>query len=148
MRTFLTAAAAVAALCAGTVASADPMSSPAPAMGAMMAAPVTVKLAAQNGSGESGTATLTQTADGVLVKVNLKGYTAGVAQPNHIHKGTCEKLDPKPAYPLKTMMDGVSTTTVTGVTLADLMNGDYAINVHKSTTEIATYVACGNIPKK
>jgi hypothetical protein len=114
----------------------------------MKGAGTTLKLAAQNGSGETGTATLTQVGDDVKVVVSMTGGNAAGPQPIHIHDGTCAKLDPKPKYPLTTVQDGKSTTTVKGVKLADLMNGDYAINVHKSTTEIATYVACGDIPKK
>jgi len=103
----------------------------------------TFKLSPQNGSGESGTATLTQHGDSLIVKLALTGSTG--SQPAHIHKGTCAKLDPKPAYPLTTVSDGASSTTIKSVTLAQLLKGTYAINVHKSTTDIKTYVACGNL---
>ncbi|HEV2642870.1 MAG TPA: hypothetical protein VGT98_09195, partial [Candidatus Elarobacter sp.] len=66
-------------------------------------------------------------------------------QPAHIHKGTCEKLDPKPTYPLKSAHDGQSETVIEGVTLAQLQKAPYAINVHKSTKEIPVYVSCGNL---
>ncbi len=105
---------------------------------------LTVKMLAQNGSGETGTATLTQVTGGVQVAVNLTGAPAA-AQPTHIHPGTCDKLDPAPKYPLSNTVNGTSTTTVKDVTIADLLKGTYAINVHKSTTDLATYVACGNI---
>ncbi len=103
----------------------------------------TFKLAAQNGSGESGTATLTQESDGLVVKLKLTGGTGD--QPAHIHKGTCAKLDPKPAYPLATVTDGASTTTLKDVKLSELTSGTYAINVHKSTTDLKDYVACGDL---
>jgi len=106
--------------------------------------PVTIALNAQNGSGEDGTATLTQTPDGVQVVVSLKNATAA-AQPAHIHPGTCAKLDPNPKYPLTNVSGGASTTVVKGVTLADLLAGTYAINMHKSTSDLGTYVSCGNI---
>ncbi len=105
---------------------------------------LTVKMLAQNGSGETGTATLTQVTGGVQVVVNLTGAPSG-AQPTHIHPGTCDKLDPAPKYPLSNTVNGTGTSTVKDVTLADLLKGTYAINVHKSTTDLATYVACGNI---
>ncbi len=108
--------------------------------------PIQVKLAAQNSSGESGTATLFDGAKGLIVRLRLEGG-GDVAQPAHIHKGTCEKLDPKPTYPLTTVKDGKSETTIPGVTLADLAKGNYAINVHKSTTDLPTYVSCGNLAK-
>ena len=122
--------------------------SPAPAMMPAMApgGGVMVKLGAQNGSGETGTAMLTQAGDDVKVVATMTGGGA-TAQPIHIHQGTCAKLNPKPQYPLTSVEDGKSTTTLKGMKLADLETGDYAINVHKSTTDIATYVACGDIPK-
>jgi hypothetical protein len=42
-------------------------------------------------------------------------------------------------------MAGASTTTIKGLTLSTLTSGTYAINVHKSTTDLKDYVACGNI---
>lgn len=112
-------------------------------MKSMMGKPHTFKLSPQNGSGESGTATLTQHGDSLTVKLALTGGSG--SQPAHIHKGTCAKLDPKPAYPLTTVADGTSSTSLKGVYLSKLMSGTYAINVHKSTTDIKTYVACGDL---
>jgi Cu/Zn superoxide dismutase len=106
---------------------------------------LTVKMTAQNGSGESGTAVLTQTADGVKVVITLTGAPKDTPQPTHIHPGTCAKLNPAPKYPLTNTVNGSSTTTVKGVKLSDLLAGTFAINVHKSSTEIATYVSCGDI---
>jgi hypothetical protein len=106
--------------------------------------PLTITLYSQNGSGEDGTATLTQTPDGLQVMVSLKNAPAA-AQPAHIHPGTCAKLDPNPKYALTNVASGTSTTVVKGVTLDDLLAGTYAINVHKSLSDLGTYVACGNI---
>lgn len=107
---------------------------------------ITVQMTAQNGSGESGTATLTDLGNGqTKVVVNLTGAPAGVAQPAHIHEGTCSNLNPTPKYPLTSVMDGKSETTVP-VSLADLMSESYAINVHKSQAEVQTYFSCGDIP--
>lgn len=108
--------------------------------------PSQFRLASQNNSGETGTATLLQGADSVIVRVRTSGQSAD-PQPIHIHKGTCAKLDPKPAFPLTTLQNGVSETHVKGVTLAQLESGAYAINVHKSVKDVATYVACGNLAK-
>jgi Cu/Zn superoxide dismutase len=116
------------------------------ATGTSTANSVTIQLKEQNASGESGTATLTQQDDGVLVVMSLTGAGAD-PQPAHIHPGPCATLDPKPKYPLSNVVDGKSTTTVKGVKLADLETGAYAINVHKSASDIKTYVACGDIPK-
>jgi hypothetical protein len=107
--------------------------------------PTQFKLHAQNGSGESGTATLLQSGDNVIVRVRIAGAPSGVPQPAHIHMGTCDKLNPKPTYPLHNLMDGYSETTVMNVKLSDLTSGTFAINVHKSTSDLGTYVACGDL---
>jgi hypothetical protein len=105
----------------------------------------TVKLAPQNNSGESGTATLTKQGD-KQTKVVLSVNGASGQQPVHIHKGSCANLDPKPAYPLAPVTNGKSETVV-NASLDDLQKGDYAINGHKSAQEIKTYVFCGDIGK-
>ena len=143
MKLVLSAAALGTALIVG--ATAQSPAPPAPAAPAHKP-PTQVKLAPQNASGESGTATMLDGAKGLIVRLRLEGG-GDLKQPAHIHKGTCEKLDPKPAYPLTLVADGKSETTIPGVTLADLAKGSYAINVHKSTTDIPTYVSCGNLGK-
>jgi hypothetical protein len=115
--------------------------SPAPAPAKKM--PTQMHLLAQNNSGETGTATLYDGAKGLIVRLRMSG--SEVDQPAHIHKGTCDKLDPKPAYPLKTVHDGVSETTIENVTIAQLEKSPFAINVHKSTKELPVYVSCGNL---
>lgn len=103
-----------------------------------------VALQEQNGSGESGTGTLSLNDDGSLhVSLQLSGAPAE-SQPAHIHKGTCANLDPAPAFPLTNVVNGSSETDVQ-VSLDDLAAGPYAINVHKSEAEADTYVACGDI---
>jgi Cu/Zn superoxide dismutase len=105
---------------------------------------ITVPLRAQNGSGESGTATLTQKGKDVLVSLQLNNAPK-TAQPAHIHAGTCAKLNPSPKYPLKNVANGKSVTTIHNLILGDLTEGEFSINVHKSTTDLKTYVACGFI---
>ncbi len=105
---------------------------------------VTIQLMEENGSGQTGTAIITGTEDGkIMVTIELSNGTS-VAQPVHIHKGTCANLDPKPAYPLTSLTNGVSDTMV-DVSMETLMTGEYAINAHKSAAEASVYVACGNI---
>jgi len=106
---------------------------------------VTVELGVVNNSGVSGKATLTPVDNKTKVVINLTGAPEGIAQPAHIHQGTCENLG-GPKYPLEGAKNGESETTV-DVKLSDLTTGDFAINVHKSEKEISTYVACGEIPK-
>lgn len=101
-----------------------------------------VDLKAQNNSNESGTATLTASGESTKVVLDVKG--ADGSQPTHIHKGTCAKLDPKPAFPLSPVVNGKSETTVKA-SLKDLTSGGYAINGHKSAQDLKTYVFCGDI---
>ena len=105
---------------------------------------VTVALHAQNKSGETGRARLTPMGDKTKVELTLKGTPKGVAQPAHIHEGSCAKLDPKPKYPLSNVVDGKSTSEVP-VKMEELMEGNMAVNVHKSGDDIKTYVACGDL---
>jgi hypothetical protein len=115
-----------------------------PVLAADPTAPMVFALTAQNGSGEIGTVVLTPMGDKTKVDVAIVGAPAGVIQPDHIHTGTCAKLDPKPAYGLAALTNGVSSTVVP-VSMATLLASPFAVNVHKSATEIATYVSCGNL---
>src|SRR5215208_473046 len=108
---------------------------------ATMAKPLTqskvvrITLIDENGSGEDGSAQLTDQGDGTTkVELLMLNVPEGAEQPAHIHKGTCANLDPKPAYPLNTIVNSKSTTVVK-VALADLLANKYAINVHKSAAE-------------
>jgi Cu/Zn superoxide dismutase len=141
LRTFTAAAVIVAALGAFALAqSGQPMASRPSA--------VVVHMNAENGSGESGTATLTQQPGGVQVAIAITGAPSGVAQPAHIHEGTCAKLNPAPKYPLTNVTDGKSTTVVHGITIKDLLARPFAVNVHKSAADLKTYVSCGDIRAK
>jgi len=119
------------------------MSLPALADDAMAPTSKTFDFATQNNSGETGTVTLTGTGGKTTVTIELKGAPDG-AQPAHIHVGPCSKLNPKPVYALKNVVGGKSTTTV-DAPLAKLLGGTYAVNVHKSTDDLATYVACADL---
>src|SRR5215208_5267152 len=83
------------------------------------------------------------------------------AHPAHIHVGTCDALDPNPTFPLTDVAlapnasgdetDGATaipverSVTTVDASLEDLRTGGYAINVHQSAEDIATYIACGNL---
>jgi hypothetical protein len=108
---------------------------------------VTVRLQEQNKSGQSGTARLTPAGEGkTKVEISMKGGPKGVAQPAHVHDGSCPNPDPKPRYPLQDVTEGKSTSEV-AADIKALTAGKMAINVHKSKEDIKTYVACGNIGK-
>jgi hypothetical protein len=104
-----------------------------------------VPLQEQNFSGEDGTATLTAQGQKTRVVIQMASYAAN-AQPAHIHKGTCMSLDATPAYPLNNVVKGKSTTVV-NVPLTKLLDGKYAINMHRSAKQMKIYVACGDIAK-
>jgi len=104
---------------------------------------VTVELAEFDGSGQTGTATLT--ADGEQTRVVIAvDSPLSDSQPAHIHEGTCDDLTPEPAYGLPNMAAGSSDSTV-DVSLDTLTDGDYAINLHMSDDDLATYTSCGEI---
>ena len=109
--------------------------------------PITVGLATQNQSGETGQAVLTEVDGQVKVVVNLTGEPAGVSQPSHIHYGTCAALG-EPVYALSPITDGASETTLTASFQAIKSALPLAINVHKSVAESSIYVACGDIVLK
>lgn len=104
-----------------------------------------VQLQEQSFSGEAGDATLTAEGDNTRIVIEMASYAAN-AQPAHIHKGTCEKLDATPAYALHDVVAGKSTTVVP-ISLSKLLDGKYAINMHRSAKQLKVYVACGDIAK-
>lgn len=106
----------------------------------------TFDLEEQNGSGVSGTVTITPTGfDSFDVLIEVTGGDEGVVMPAHIHPGTCADLDPTPQYPLENVVDGRSETTVSASPV-ELLAGEFAVNVHKSADEADVYVACGDLP--
>jgi hypothetical protein len=105
---------------------------------------LTFKLYAQNRPGETGTATLDQIPDGVKVVITMAGGQNGT-QPVHIHTGTCAKPNPEPKYALTNIVNGSSRTTISGITLGDLLEGKYVIDVHESSADVKRYVACAAI---
>jgi hypothetical protein len=104
---------------------------------------VTVDLAEQNGSGQSGTATL-ESMDGGMTHVTIElSSPPADPQPAHIHSGSCAELGDV-VHPL-TNIEGGSSETDVAASLEDLQAGDFAVNVHMSEADIGTYVACGDI---
>jgi hypothetical protein len=109
--------------------------------------PVKIILDAENASGETGTATLTDLGNGkTMVDVAIAGEPDGASQPMHIHEGQCGPTLGKVIFPLTNLEKGKSSTTIDAA-LDTLMTGGFAINGHKSAQEITVYVFCGNIPE-
>jgi hypothetical protein len=113
--------------------------------GAAASNTVMVELAEVDGSGESGTATLTAMGDQTRVVVEVRNPTSD-SQPVHIHEGSCgPSLNPEPLHGLPNVIQGRSETVVDRP-LSELTAGGLAINVHDSDADLETYVACGNLP--
>jgi hypothetical protein len=106
---------------------------------------ITVTMNALNGSGQSGTATLTRASGGhITVTIDLNGEPTGASEPAHIHPGTCANVNPVPKAVLSPVVDGRSVTTLPAPTSNP---GARSILVHKGTgADMKTYVACGDIP--
>jgi hypothetical protein len=100
-------------------------------------------LRAQHDSGISGTATLTDLGGQTQVQVSITG--SNEVHPAHIHEGTCANLNPTPRYPLADVRGGLSSTIVPA-SLQELVDGEKALNLHRSPNDLPTSVACGNLP--
>lgn len=100
----------------------------------------------------------------------MAGMEQAAAYPNHIHEGTCDDLNPQPAFPLAdlafetaeagmasamaTPMAGMGmvgegipvavATTEVDASLDAIISGGHALNVHDSQ-DIGLYIACGNV---
>jgi len=114
--------------------------------GADAAAPemrtLSVDLGELNGSGISGEATLTETADGTDISLMVEGPAGD--NPVHIHFGSCDDLGEVAQALTDIDASGMSETTV-DLTIDELTSDTYAINAHESAENIANYVACGDI---
>jgi hypothetical protein len=104
---------------------------------------LTIDLDEVNGSGVSGTATLTEEDGQTMVEIELDGTPEDGVHPAHIHAGTCDDLGDV-VFPLEDVVDGTSESTVEA-TLDVILADQHAINVHLSADEMDVYVACGNI---
>jgi len=102
-------------------------------------------MAQQNNSGQPGTVTLFSRGASTLVVINLTGQSRGYIEPAHIHRGhDCDSLDPKPAFGLAPVVNGVSRTLVKA-SESRLLSGNYVVNVHASAQNIKRYVSCGEL---
>ncbi len=105
---------------------------------------LTITLAEQDDSAQSGTATITEENGKAVVTLSLTGGSFTAPQPAHIHTGAC----PVPGavkYPLTSVVNGKSTTTISTDIKTLLTLLPLAVNVHKSAAEVTKYTACGDI---
>jgi hypothetical protein len=104
-----------------------------------------IKLDEMNGSGEAGTATLSEQGEKTLVVVTLSNGLS-TRQPSHLHEGTCDDYTPRPAYGLSDVVNGRSRTLV-NAPFDRLTSGALIVNVHKSYDDIATQASCGVVKR-
>lgn len=106
---------------------------------------VSASLSEQNDSNESGTITLTEEDGKTKVVLTVSGQPSGVAQPAHIHAGTCASIGAV-VYPLTLVVNGRSETLLS-VPLDTVLSAatDLSVNVHMSELELGKYVACADI---
>jgi hypothetical protein len=105
---------------------------------------LTLDLQEQNDSGITGEVEFSPTSEGdVEVEIEVDGSDGG-PHPAHIHEGTCDDLNPSPAFPLTDVVDGRSETTV-DVDISELTAQEYAVNVHESAENASVYVACADV---
>ncbi len=104
---------------------------------------IEVEFTELNDSGVTGTATLYEDGDQTIVDLDLEG--TGENHPAHIHEGTCDDIQPEPAYNLENVgEDGVSVSLV-DAPLQELIDGDYVIDLHRAPNELGTLIVCAAI---
>jgi hypothetical protein len=104
----------------------------------------TYPITALGGSGQHGTVTLKNVgANQTQVTITITGEPLPAQEPAHIHTGAC----PTPGavkWPLNNVVHGSSITTINAA-FSEVNQGGFAVNIHQSPTNIASYKACGNI---
>lgn len=119
-----------------------------------------VQMTAENNSGQSGTATLTDQGKktGVAIEIRRSVDPQVKRQAVHFHPGRCGEIDAKLADDLAGLPDmqdpaefgkpsdggTVYTEATISVPFTELTNGTNVINVHDAR-DFGLYVACGNI---
>jgi CHRD domain len=110
-----------------------------------------VQMNATEGNNVRGTATITQSGNGVTVSVRLSGYNANQGSIGHIHSGRCETGGPV-VFPLTTLQadaqgNGTADSTLATAPYATVANGNHYVQYHENTTPPGggRPVSCGNI---
>jgi hypothetical protein len=98
----------------------------------------------QNDSGQTGRVVLMDQTGKTRVLLSVDNEPEQASQPAHIHTGSC----PTPGavkYPLNDVIDGLSDT-ILDVSYTELTSQiPLAVNIHKSSAEINSYVACTDL---
>ena len=104
---------------------------------------LTVKLYAQNGRAKPARRRLTRFR---AASRSSSGWPAvKTARSPSIYTRVLVDAEPGTQICLTNIVHGSSTTTLPGITLADLLEGQYVIDVHESSADLTKYVACAAI---
>ncbi len=99
-----------------------------------------------NGSGVTGSATLSDTEPGTEVVVTVDGGLEEGSHANHVHEGTCDAIGDigEPLENLEAGPDGSApaTTTMTAAVFDHLLEDGHLVAVHALD---GSFVACGEI---
>ena len=112
-----------------------------------------VPMQSQNNSGEDGATTFTQHGARLTVKISVTPSADQGPQAAHLHPGQCGELGGAlsvlpgggQAVALRPVVQGISETELSGVTIDQLTGGRYSINLHYSK-DPTLYVSCGELP--
>lgn len=103
-----------------------------------------IRLNPQGDLGRPGTLVLTEENGRAKILIGLGGGASSVAQPAHIHTGTCAEMG-EVKYSLSNVVAGASQT-VLDVGMDYLLNQrPLSVNVHKSAAELNISVSCGDL---
>lgn len=107
-------------------------------------------LQSSNGSSVSGMATVAPSPGGSLATVNIESATPGAVHPWHVHNGTCLSgggvVGPASAYDTPLTVSGGGRARATAQLPLTLdPSQSYHVNVHQSSSDMGTIVACGDL---
>jgi hypothetical protein len=112
--------------------------------------PLPVRIAFMNTLSMAAALENTGEGDNTLVTVVLTGLPAGGPYPWHVHEGTCETGgpivgDPAVYPPLTVGTDGRAEANTRLINLRLSEARKYHVNVHRSPSDLATIIACGEL---
>jgi hypothetical protein len=107
---------------------------------------VRYSVASQGGSGVLGSVLLADYGEGLtVVTIALQGTPPSGNHPAHFHAGNCGSGGDI-VVPLNNVNGATGfSTTVTNVPFDDIVGGDHYLNIHLSSDQIGTIVACGEV---
>lgn len=96
-----------------------------------------------------GTGWMAPSGSGTVAGVSISNATPGGVHPWHIHQGTCGSngaiFGPADAYPPLTVATNGTASAQANLDIALPQSGEYHVNVHASSDNMGTIIACGNL---